>query len=855
MTVGGFNPEIWGDSGYAAGPGVYADPISLPNTQVYGLLSPMISWAVRVHRQGTRSALLPELWYLRAGTWSLLPVQPSASKDRPISITHRYRQPSQMVCWLPDNAGILTPGLQTSPANVATGSYDPLLDEARPLLLRLGVWCFANLAMGHSWSASSPPTSGTMTALNDGMFAPFDSASLPTAYCAAWQLQPGSSISLLCDTGANQQIHHVALRICSNTATATLPGSVSVELSADNVTFNSWQPRPIGGPGGDWEDGVLGDLYEPNATEVAFCDLDCPARYVRITIESRSDVAQVIAVDEAAVYGGSAGGWLGMNRFRGYLGDGIQWSPEGWIQLLVTDTLKRLADNNETRLTGRFDYAELADIAYSLLTAASGWRGAPGAYDAPLTNAEIGWAVGAGLTGFKFPVWQGQANSQLGYQYELWHEIGWRIFADGNGTLQVFEPPYNQRRPVRLFIAAPDGNQDSRNLNRYTDGKQLRNVVEISSGAPQNGQGGSLTQSVPSSVARYGHRRVLVTDPLAQLPDFRVKTASQILRDYGWNLSQLTAEIQPDFDTSLRSIHAFRSSGRLALSAANSASSMGELWSLMQFTESITNGEWWAQAEYAPYVSQGPSAPQALQMSSALNAASYTCTIAWQPYSDPHLAGFNVYACTTSEDGPFTLVSTGRSLATSASSFSWGAYGSAQQIWAYVTAIDDHSTESLPSVILSVIAGSGGVSSSSWTVTDLAVSYGQVSGPDSLGFLTYEFNLTFTSPPAALAGQDYGMFGFKHMILGFSIAALPQDPTNHWEWIRNPADYRSFNRVPPGMMWDRKTYGLLDWVSRFRTNTPIPPGTTVYYRMWTSNTSLGWHQTFISNVASCSTPA
>ncbi len=855
VITGGFNPQAWGDNGFVAGPGVYADPITLPNTQIYGLLSPMIAWAVRVHRQSSKCPLLPELWYQRAGTWSLMPVQPSSSSDRPVEITHRYRQPSQMRCWLPDNDGLLAPGLQTSPANLVGGVFEPLLDEARPVLLRVGIWCYANLAVGHAWSCNTPPSSGNLAALNDGAMAPFTSSLLPTAYCAAWNLLPSATIEMVCDTGAVQIIHHVALRFCSNTATGTLPAFVTIALSSDGLSYNSWAPRPVGGPGGDWEDGVIGDLYETNATEVSVCDLDYTARFVRVTIQSRSDTSQTIALDEAAVYGGATGGWLGMNRFRGYLGDGIQWSPDGWIQLLATDTLKRLADNNETRLTGRFDFAELADIAYSLLTSPSNWRGASGNYDAPLTSAEIGWAAGIGLTGFKFPVWQGQANSQLGYQYELWHEIGWQLTADGNGILQAFEPPYNLRRPARLFIAAPDGNNDARAITRSTDGKQLRNVVEITSGAPQNGQGGSLTQTVPSSVSRYGHRRVVVTDPLAQLPDFRAKAADQILRDYAWNLYQLTADIQPDFDTNLRAVHAFRTAGRLALSAANSLTAAGELWSLMQFDERITNGDWWAKAVYAPYVCQGPAAPQVLQLSTSLNGAQYTCTISWQVLADPHLKGFNIYACTTGEDGPFTLVTTASQLAPSSSSYTWGAYALAQQVWAYATAVDDHDTESLPSVILSVIAGSGGESSSSWTVTDLAAGYGQVSGPDSLGYLTYEFNLTWTSPPAALAGQDNGMFGFKHMILGFSVGSLPPDPTNHWEWTRNPADYRSFNRVPPGMMWDRKTYGTLDWVSRFRTTTSIPPGSTVYYRMWTSNTSLGWHQTFMSNIASCITPA
>ncbi len=784
-----------------------------------------------------------------------MPIQPTADSSRPIHIARRYRQPSQLDCWIPDNTGMLAPGLQTSPANLVGNQYDPLLDEAREVILRLGVWCHANLCVGRSWFCTTAPSAGSLSTLSDGQFASFDAASLPSFYCAAWQLPTGAIVTLQCDTGATQCINHVALRFCSNTTTATLPATVQVQLSLDGITYISFPPRPVAGPTGDWEDGVMGDLYETNVTEVAFCDLDTTARFVRINAQLRADIAQTIAIDEVAVFGGSNGGWLGMNRFHGYLGDSIEWTPDGWVHLLATDTLKRLADNNETRLTGRFDYAELADIAYSLLTAPTGWRGAPGAYDAPLTSAEVGWASGVGLTGFKFPVWQGQGNSQLGYQYELWHEIGWQITADGNGVLQVSEPPYSQRRPSRLFIAAPDGNNDVRGIVRHTDGKQLRNVVEVTSGSPQNGQGGTLTQLVPSSVSRFGHRRMVVTDPLAQLPDFRVKTASQILRDYAWNLAQLAADIQPDFDTSLRAVHAFRTAGRLTLTAGTGSSRTTELWSLQQYEERITNGDWWAHALYSPYVCVGPDAPQVLEMVSSSTGPPYQTTVSWQVDTAMHLAGFNVYASTFGEDGPFILASPAQPLPANSTSFTWGIYYSSEQIWAYVTVVDDHGAESLPSIVMSVIAGSGGVTSSNWTVTDLAASYGQVTGPDSLGYFTYEFNLTWTSPPASLTGQDHGMFGFKHMILGFTVETLPPDPTNHWEWRRNPADYRSFNRVPPGMMWDRKTYGLLNWVSRFRTTTAIPAGSTVYYRMWTSNTSLGWHQTFMSNVASCTVPA
>ncbi len=378
-------------------------------------------------------------------------------------------------------------------------------------------------------------------------------------------------------------------------------------------------------------------------------------------------------------------------------------------------------------------------------------------------------------------------------------------------------------------------------------------MVEITSGAPQNGQGGSLVEMEPASVAQFGHRRVIITDPIATIPDFRLKVAQQVLRDYAWRLANVQCEIAPDFETNLRNIHGFRTAGRLAFSARASANTTQELWSLMTIEEHFTSGKWWATAAYQPYVAQTLDPPNVTAISSSSNNPA-TVTLTWAATSEAHLAGFNVYASTGSDTGPWALQTTNGTLSAVSTQYSFGSYQPGIPVWAYATCIDDRGHESLPSVILSVLAAGGSESQTGWTVTDLAVSFGQTQGPDSQGYTTYEFNLLWTSPPANLAGQDHGMYGFKHMILGFSIGSLPSDPTNHWLWNRTNADYRSFDRVPPGMQWDRQTYGQLNWVSRWRTNTPVPHGSTVYYRIWTSSTSLGWHNTFIGNIASCTVP-
>jgi hypothetical protein len=100
--------------------------------------------------------------------------------------------------------------------------------------------------------------------------------------------------------------------------------------------------------------------------------------------------------------------------------------------------------------------------------------------------------------------------------------------------------------------------------------------------------------------------------------------------------------------------------------------------------------------------------------------------------------------------------------------------------------------------------------------------------------------------------------GFKHALFGFAVGSVPANPLDVNAWHYFPGNEIDVNRVPPGMTGSGTntfappfTPGQLSWQARFRVAAPIPSGTTLYWRIRTSNTTLGWGNTYWSNICSC----
>ncbi|HLI49837.1 MAG TPA: discoidin domain-containing protein [Chthonomonas sp.] len=813
-------------------PITYPDPITLNGTKITGLTAALNAWSAKVHRQSRFGMTTAELWFYRDGNWFISPAPVVMTPHNHPVLRRRLREPATLEATLLDQQGFLAPTNVTSPYNQGTNGFEPLLTEARQILFRVGTWCYNDLALNKTPTANVTPSSGQLSYLTDGTFTPWNATSNPNQYAVTFSLNANQVLTITFDLGSVQTVHHVAARFGTGGLTGcTLPASLTVAFSNDNVNWASVLPRPIGGPNGDWDDAYLNDATDPNVTEVFICDVEQNARYVQLQITAYQN--QTIGMDEVGIFGGTAGQWLGMNRFCGYLGDNMAYDAEGHFSFSATDVLKRLADNNETRLTAPFGNADVADIAYALLTGTGYWPGASGAYDGVWSSSQIGWQSGVGLTGLVMPIWQGQGNNHLGYQYELWHEVGWLFEADGNGVLQVREPPYRQMRPDRVLISAPDGNEDVRHVVRTGTGKELRNAVSITTGQANAGQLGVTVQLYdPASVAAFGHRRLIITDPLLTTPDLQTKMGAAILRDYAWRLWRLECEISPDYDTRIRGIHAFRTALRPALSPKTQAGvRQQELWSLEAIEEHFTSGAWWGLAEYAPYVPSALPPPTITQLASS-STSPYTMTISWQSYTgQTGVLGFRVYYSTVGPTGPFTLVNGSSPAPASATSYTFGSFSSGQQVWAYVTTLDINGHESIPSVVYSALAGGAPSTQSGWVVTDLATA-GRTSVSTTQGGVsgvTYEFAFLFSSPPAGLRG-----FFFT-----YAVGSIPSNQNDFHSWVHAVGSDVGHINVPAGQRGSGQNEfappwvaGQLTWYQRLFVPGGIASGTKIYWRLW-----------------------
>lgn len=793
------------------------------------------AFQARVYRQARKQYNVYEMHYLRDDIWTLMPIQPLLQVGKEPKMTVKYRQPTTLEFTLLDHQGILTPANLNSPYNFnLSGALDPVLYEARKILWRVGLHARNNIAFGLTPTSTLAPSAGLLTNLTNNTFADY-TATTPSN-TATFSPTSTATFDINVDLGSIQLVEHVALRFGSKYASFTLPAAVQVFYSSDNVNFTATTQRPVGGagtstqPAGDWGD----DSSNGVPIEIAITDISQAARYVRFRITPTG--SQTLLMDKLVVYGGNAGATIGANVFVGYLGDSIQITPEGAITCQATSTFKRLADNNELSMTPTYQNTDAADIAYSLLSSTAAWGG-QSEYNQPLASSEIGWPNNSGLTGLKYPIWQSQRNSILGYIQELFYSAGWVVYEDYNGILQAFSPPSTQRVPDRVFIAAKDGNNDVRDCVRDYTGKDIRNTVEISGGQPSDGSAGGELVQEPASVAAFGPRRITISDPIASTSDIRKSIGEYILRDYAWRLLTFRCEIAPDFDTSIKQLHAMRAPARPSVYALSS-NVIGdrrnqELWSLMSVVHHFSVGNWWGDAEYVPYQPRTSDAPNILTVCSNASGSAFI-TWTWTPPTDSHIVGYRLYWA-YSPTGPWTKYPTNASFfggVGTGNSGGIGGFTTGNQLYGYMTFVDDRGYETLPSITLNTLVGGGSCENSSdWQVTDLGAALIQSTGPDLLGYYTYQIYTNWTSP----------LNGTKRFGIHLNVDAIPTaDPDDWCNWaIYDPSFGWSGKRVPAGLKWDRVTAGKLDWTLSFKTKTNLS-GHRLYIKIWTSPVAHTW---------------
>ncbi len=821
-------------------PSFIANPYSMGASKISEYGTNADAFRLRVHRQAIRQAIHSELWYEREGAWSLFPAQPVAEKNKHPVLNWSYQQPATFDFEVWDAQGLLTPENQESSYNYdSVPSWDPLIDEARKIVFRVGVFCWENIVAGASPSSTTLTlngSGGTVTKMTNGSLE--NAATTPLAPSEmAWYHHSNSVNEIVYDLGGVASVKHAAIRLIQRSALtdSILPSTIQVLTSRNGTTWDSFPVMPVDDDNTNNLPGDWGKSPDGVAVEIATCDLDIGARYVKFRIFA-SDTGNVM-IDEIVVYGGASGDFLGANVFTGYLGDKIDIGNDGKIACSAVDVLKKMGDNNEAQLTAHYVLSDTMDIASSLCQSTSYWNGL-NTYQTGFTNTEIGWF--GGVSGLVYPTYQGQTNAILGYVQELFPSIGYYFYGDGNGYLQAIEPPYRQYQPSRIMAAGLSSNNDARACVRHRTGKNMRNVAEVSSGAVASGGSGTITLFEPNSRNKYGSRRSKITDPILTSPDLRKKAAEYFLRDYAWRLQDLETEINPDFDTQLKQVHAFRAPARPNLySKASSFSGnrrKGEMWMLNTISQHFTPAEWWGSCSYSPYFPFAIGSPEFISLSPGTGSPDPVLSMraAWNALTDPHAVTVNIYVCSTSETGTYfkvgsTAASNTDYLITTSDGSTALIFG--DEYWVYLTTVGDNGLESLPSVVLNAIIGGVAAYTSCWTVGDFAVGLVERGGPDIDGYYSYHFNAQWSSPSC----------GFKRMgiyLNPFVAGSQTADPTgvlkgswafytDDWEWH---GDY-----IPPGMEWDRVTPGNLTWEIYFRSKHNFTAGEKMYFRIFTSS--------------------
>lgn len=806
----------------------------------------------RVHKHARSQEVWLELWYYRE-VWRLFPIQPDFSKENPVTISRTYRQPSEMTFSIPDNFGLLNRNNKNSPYNyrLDATTFDPIMNAKRKVRLRAGIRAYENLTSEITPTSTLAPTVGALASLTNGVLG--DVAASATGY-VTFEPADTDPFDITIDTGAVQLIQHFVIRFATaNAFTFTLPAYVNWGWSSDNVTWHyAANPRPVGGDEGDYEDdGGVGGV----TIEVARTDVEVYARYVRFRI-TPVIADQIIAIDELEVYGGELESAIGYNYFTGYIGGSTTPKPDGNVECTALDVLKKCIDNHSKRVTpqygGQLGPVDAADIIHNLLTVSAMWPDSGTGYQAPFTTADIAWAFGSDYANFKYPVWQSQSNNIYGYIAEVLHSIGFDIQTDGDGVIDIFEPPYRQVIPDRVLIADIDGNNDCWGLTPHDDDVDLRNKVIVRSGDPKSGAT-STVKIQPNSISQFGTLVAGIDDPIAFDEQTREKIAGYFIRDYAFRLATLTGTIKPDLDTRIKRVIAFRATRRQSM-YTKGLDSVGDiraqqLWIIDKIDEIIHVGDWIANIQCSQYVGLGPGAPTALTATPDV-VLDTQINLLWDAPEDLDVTSYGVYLSSEGEssgfpDEPnFIVFST---------NFGYGGLTLGEQYWFYVTSIGQNGQESIPSSVVTAVAGGAAGDDSNWTITDLDADFTQVRAPDDAnGYYEYEALLTFTSPPTGADAFEQANYGFKHGEFRFAVGALPASPLLQDSWIYQ--DEWHGDRIPSLTTWDRVTVADMTWYVRFKSPTDLS-GEEVFFRVWTWQTTEGRHgPAHPSNVASAVIP-
>ena len=360
--------------------------------------------ALRIHSYSLSPEYYAALEYLRDGAWhdltERLVSRTTGGEQFPITVSKSYRQMYTCSLMLDNTDGLITPENTTSEYNLnALDEYGPLLDSARKVRVKQGIFCYEELSSGKTVTASTAPTVGALAELTDGLYG--DPTDETDAEWVHWStVASEGTIWLKIDLGEAQTVRHGMLSLLSKTSVTPqieLPATVLFAYSADDVTYYPCAPAAF--DLSEYSDSRSGQQFL-----AWFTDLDKSARYIRATITNIAEENEIY-IDEFALWGGDDRGEVGISVITGYLGDAINlYSNRGYVEVTFEDTRKHEADNRQVELTKEYKDQRPEQIIYDLLTNADYWVGLLAAEGENLLanpgfeSGDTGW-VKTGLTG------------------------------------------------------------------------------------------------------------------------------------------------------------------------------------------------------------------------------------------------------------------------------------------------------------------------------------------------------------------------------------------------------------------------------------------------------------------------
>jgi hypothetical protein len=427
----------------------------------------------------------------------------------PFTITRRLKAVTTADLMLDNSDGMLARDNRVSSWNYDVSStYDPLLDEGRPVRIRQGVEIHPNLAYGMPYSCTSPaptrPESLRGTELTDGGFGQ-PRNELDDAW-VGWQ---GMEATVVFTLSPARHLHSVAASLLSRAASGVLlPASASVTLIGSAGTYAA--PLPVDhlrdDPAGRRQYLFGLDLHQPDVSRVVF----------RFSPKSQQ---AWIHIDEIGLYDESTtADWL-RTTFTGILGDDITQhaTDRGVIHLgQIRDMTKRLAD----LFIEVFDhYADLPieEIVEDLLTNAR--------YEAALSPDDYS----LDSTAFIMPKWTEQNATLLDAASQLAKMIGWVFEADDDGIYTLHDLEWTTQTGEETYLA-------DRGLLGWApsvSGINLRNRIIVKSRDARN-RDICIAVEDSESIARYGPRLFTVFEPTMRSAPLARQLANAIRRDYSW---------------------------------------------------------------------------------------------------------------------------------------------------------------------------------------------------------------------------------------------------------------------------------------------------------------------------------